>query len=70
MSEQFAGFTTEQLTHALGRFKSEGNINMAHGIATEIDRRNGKAPATDAKMPNMDAYLARCVARCRPKGGN
>lgn len=69
MSEQFSDYSTEQLTHALARFKTEGNINMAHGIATEIDRRNGKAPAPAAQLPNMQRYLDRCVARCRPKGG-
>lgn len=23
-----------------------------------------------SKLPNMDAYLAKCVSRCRPKGAN
>ncbi|MFM5589194.1 hypothetical protein ACET65_19820 [Aeromonas rivipollensis] len=59
-----SNYTAAELAGALKQAEANGDTEMAHIIRGKITEQNpGRG-----KVPNMDAYLDRCVARCRPKG--
>lgn len=64
-------YTETELTEALTEAQRQGN----NAVADECRNRLAKlklgitADTGKGRMPMMDAYLARCIARCRPKGG-
>lgn len=64
-------YTETELTEALDEAQRRGN----NAVADECRNRLAKlklgitADTSKAKMPMMDAYVAKCIARCRPKGG-
>lgn len=58
-------YTETELTEALAEAERQGDTRVAAHIRTSLAALKGPAP----KMPRMQAYLDRCIARCRPKGG-
>lgn len=63
-------FTVPQLQEALDQARAEGNVTLESHIAGRITAALGGADQGKSQMPNMDAYLNRCIARCQPKGAN
>lgn len=61
-------YTETELNDALKQAEAKGEGNLANNIRDRIAALKGSGTQTP-KMPMMDAYLRKCVARCRPKGG-
>lgn len=60
-------YTEAELTEALDEAQRRGNNACRNQLAKL--KQGITADTSKAKMPNMDAYLAKCIARCQPKGG-
>lgn len=61
-------YTEAELTSALAQAEATNNKQVADLCREKLAAMKG--PATSkSKLPMMDAYLQRCIARCRPKGG-
>lgn len=59
-------YTETELNEALKQAEATGNEQIATFCREKLRAMKGVAPG---KMPNMAAYLQRCISRCRPKGG-
>lgn len=57
-------YTETELTGALAEAERQGDARVAANIRERLATLKGPVP----KMPKMQAYLDRCIARCRPKG--
>ncbi|HDX8383870.1 TPA: hypothetical protein RQN04_002024 [Aeromonas hydrophila] len=58
-------YTETELTGALAQAEAANDQATAGLIRSKLAALKG---TPTSKLPNMDAYLTRCVDRCRPKG--
>lgn len=62
-------FTEAELTEALAEAERRGDTAIAQNIKGRIAKAKlGIQQNQTRNMPMMDAYLAKCISRCRPKG--
>lgn len=64
-------YTASELNTALAQAERVGDLPMVASIKERIAAlsavpNNGVA-TSKGRLPNMDAYLSKCIARCRPK---
>lgn len=64
-----SNYTEAELNEAQATAEKNNDLNMLAVISGHRQRLFGdKGQGSQPKLPMMQAYIDRCIARCRPKG--